>query len=63
MNQQPWLIFLKYPYSTAAVGSVWIGGAIMVLIDPKMPVVSILLIDILSGWIITWSSFRSRSAK
>lgn len=63
MKQQPWIIFLKYPYATVAISSIWIGSAVMVFIDPKMPIIPIILIDILSGWIITWLSFRSESLK
>jgi len=58
LKNQPWIIFLKYPYSTIVLACIWIGIAIMVYIDNNLPVVEIVIIDIIAGWIITWLSYK-----
>jgi len=58
LKNQPWIIFLKYPYSTIVLACIWIGSAIMVYIDNNLPVVEIVIIDIIAGWIITWLSYK-----
>lgn len=63
MKQQPWLIFLRYPYSTMVVACIWVGSAAMIFIDQQLPVLAIIVIDIVSGWVITWLSYRSRVLK
>lgn len=63
MKQQSWLMFLKYPYATAVITCVWIGSAIMVFINRSLPIISIIIIDIVFSWIISFLSFRSNSIK
>jgi len=63
MKQQSWLMFLKYPYSTAVLVCFWIGSAIMLFIDKDLPILPIIITDIISSWIISWLSFRSGTIK
>ncbi|MDD4937586.1 MAG: hypothetical protein PHX34_00990 [Candidatus Shapirobacteria bacterium] len=63
MKQQSWLMFLKYPYSTAVLACFWIGSAIMLFIDKDLPILPIIITDIISSWIISWLSFRSSVIK
>jgi hypothetical protein len=59
MKESSWVIFLKYPYATAVMACVWIGSAIMVFIDKNLPILTILIVNILFSWLISWLSFRS----
>jgi len=59
MKPTSWVVFLKYPYSTIVIACVWIGSAIMVFIDRNLPILTIVIINILFSWLISWLSFRS----
>jgi len=59
MKPSSWVIFLKYPYATAVIACVWIGSTIMVFIDKNLPILTVLIINILFSWLISWLSFRS----
>ena len=63
MKQQPWLIFLKYPYSTAVLACFWIGSAVMLFIDRNLPILPIIITDIIFSWVITWLSYRPSGIK
>jgi hypothetical protein len=63
MKQQSWLMFLKYPYSTAVITCVWIGSAIMIFINRALPIISIIIVDIVFSWIISYLSLHSNSIK
>ena len=63
MKQQSWLIFLKYPYSTAVLACFWIGSAIMFFIDRSLPILPIIITNIIFSWVITWLSYRSSGIK
>lgn len=62
-QQQQWLLFLKYPYSTGVLVCIWIGSAAMILIDRSMPVLLIISINIVMSWLITWLGFQSTALK
>ena len=63
MKQQSWLMFLKYPYSTAVLACFWIGSAVMLFIDRSLPILLIIITNIIFSWIITWLSYRSSGIK
>lgn len=63
MKQQDWLLFLKYPYSTAVLVCLWIGSAAMILIDHELPVLFIIVFNMLVSWLIAWLSFRPTTLK
>jgi len=63
MKKQPWLLFLKYPYSTAVLVCIWGGSTSMIFIDKNMPIVLMVSINIVASWIIAWFSFRPSTLK
>lgn len=63
MKQQQWLLFLKYPYAAAVLVCIWVGSATMAFIDRSLPVLTIIVINTLVSWVITWLSFRPSSSK
>ncbi|MEI8068125.1 MAG: hypothetical protein WCG91_04250 [Candidatus Shapirobacteria bacterium] len=63
MKQQSWIMFLKYPYSTAVLACLWLGSTIMLFIDRTLPILTIIIINIIITWIISWLSFRPNSLK
>lgn len=63
MNPKQFVFFVKYPYSTAVLACVWIGSATMAFLDRDLPIIAIVTINVLTTWVITWSSFRYGNAK
>jgi hypothetical protein len=63
MKNQPWIVFLRYPYSTIVLACIWIGSAVMVYIDRSLPVMGIVVLDVVAGWVLTWLSFKPGSLK
>jgi len=63
MKQKAWVMFLKYPYSTAVLACFWIGSAIMIFIDRSLPILPIIVTNICASWIVSWLSFRSVNIK
>lgn len=62
-SQQDWLIFLKYPYGTAVIASIWVGSTVLILQDNNLPILRIIIINLFVSWIIAFISFRSTKLK
>lgn len=62
-QQQQWLLFLKYPYSTGVLACIWIGSAVMIFIDRSMPVLLMITTNMIISWLITWLGFQSTPLK
>jgi hypothetical protein len=54
------LLFIKYPYTAGVIGVIWLGSAIMLAIDGKLPLVRVVTIDMLVSVVIAGFGFRGK---
>ena len=39
------LLYLKYPYTAGIIACIWIGSAVMLWLDPTLPIVLVLPVN------------------
>ncbi len=54
------LLFIKYPYTAGVIGVIWLGSAAILAIDPKLPLVRVVIIDMLASIVIAGFGFRGK---
>ena len=54
------LLFIKYPYTAGVIGVIWLGSAAILAIDPKLPLVRVVIIDMLVSIVIAGFGFRGK---
>jgi hypothetical protein len=52
------VLFIKYPYTAGVVATVWVGTAVLIAIDPQLPVLRMILIDCVVTYVIAFIGFR-----
>jgi hypothetical protein len=53
------LLFVRHPYAAGIIGIIWIGSTIMFAIQPALPVVTIVTVNMVASFIIAAIGFRS----
>ncbi len=54
------LLFIKYPYTAGVIGIIWLGSAALLAINPELPLVGIVCINMIVSIIIAGFGFRGR---
>ena len=52
------ILFIKYPYTAGAIGIIWLGSAALLAIEPELPLVGVVIINMLASVIIAGFGFR-----
>lgn len=55
------LLFIKYPYTAGTIGIIWLGSAALLAIDPELPLVSIVCINMVVSTVIAGFGFRGKN--
>lgn len=56
-----WMVILKYPWAALIIGLVWLGGAVLVLHDPSLPVVKMVGMNMVASLVMGYVGFRTKS--
>lgn len=54
------ILFIKYPYTAGVIATIWLGSAVLMAINHSLPVVSIVIIDMISSVIIASVGFTGK---
>lgn len=54
------LLFIKHPYTAGVIGILWLGSAALLAIDPKLPLVRVVIITMLTSVVIAGFGFRGK---
>lgn len=54
------MLFIKYPYTAGVIGIIWLGSAALLAINPELPIVGIVCINMISSVIIAGFGFRGK---
>jgi hypothetical protein len=54
------LLFIKYPYTAGVIGIVWLGSAALLAIDPALPFIRIVFINMVLSILISIFGFRGK---
>lgn len=54
------ILFIKYPYTAGVIATIWLGSAVLMAINHDLPVVSIVIIDMISSVIIASVGFTGK---
>lgn len=52
------LFFIKYPYASGIIATVWIASAIMVVRSEELQLLPVLVVNMLVTWLLSWLSYR-----
>ncbi len=58
MKSSDVLFFVKYPYASVVIATVWIGSALMVANSPSLDVIFVVVVNMVFTWIVAWFGFR-----
>ena len=54
------ILFIKYPYTAGAIGIIWLGSAALLAIEPKLPLVGVVFINMTVSIVIAAFGFRGK---
>lgn len=54
------ILFIKYPYTAGVIGIIWLGSAALLAIDPGLPFVRIVAINMILSILISVFGFRGK---
>ncbi len=54
------LLFIKYPYTAGVIATVWLGTAILLAIEPELPMVKMVVVDMVMSIIVAAFGFRGK---
>ncbi|HEY8109201.1 MAG TPA: hypothetical protein VIF43_04300 [Patescibacteria group bacterium] len=52
------ILFIKYPYTAGVISAVWIGTAILIGIDPDLPILKMVIINCIVTYLVALIGFR-----
>lgn len=55
------LLFIKYPYTAGTIGIIWLGSAALLAINPDLPLVGIVCINMIVSVVIAGFGFRGKN--
>ena len=55
------LLYLKYPYTAGIIACIWVGSAVMLWLDPKLPVALILSVNAVATLLLALVGFRGKN--
>jgi len=54
------ILFIKYPYTAGVITTIWLGSAAMMAIEPGMPIIKIVVINMVATVFIAIFGFNSK---
>lgn len=54
------ILFIKYPYTAGVIATVWLGSAALLAIDPELPFIRIVVINMVLSILISIFGFRGK---
>jgi uncharacterized protein (DUF983 family) len=54
------ILFIKYPYTAGIIGTIWLGTAAFLAIEPEMPTAQVVLVTMAATVIIALVGFRGK---
>lgn len=52
------LVYVKYPSVAGIIGAVWVGSGILMVIDPQLPILTMVEINLAASLLIGLVGFR-----
>lgn len=52
------IFFIKYPYASGIIATIWIGSTAMIFISDAIDALSVITINMLVTWLISWLSYK-----
>ncbi len=53
------LFFIKYPYASGIIATVWIGSTVMIFQSDSIRALPVIAINMVVTWLLSWLSYRS----
>ncbi|MCA9328227.1 hypothetical protein KC959_00505 [Candidatus Saccharibacteria bacterium] len=54
------LFFIKYPYASGIIATVWIGSTFMLFKSNTLEPLPVIIVNLAVTWLISWLSYRSK---
>ncbi len=54
------ILFIKYPYTAGIIAIIWIGSAILLAIEPDLPLIRIVIINMLTSVLLAAIGFTGK---
>ena len=55
------ILFIKYPYTAGVIVTIWLGSAALIAINPDLPMIRIVIINMLASVFIAFFGFGGKS--
>ena len=55
------LFFIKYPYASGIIATIWIGSVVMIFVSDSIAPLPVVTINMVVTWLLSWLSYRSTS--
>jgi hypothetical protein len=53
------LFFIKYPYASGIIATIWIGSVAMIFVSNSIAPLPVVAINMVVTWLLSWLSYRS----
>jgi hypothetical protein len=61
MKQMELMFFVKYPYASAIITTVWVSSAFMIHRSSDLPALPVIIINMVLSWVLMSISFSASS--
>lgn len=54
------ILFIKYPYTAGVIATIWLGSAILMALEPNLPIVMMVMVNLVVSVIIAAIGFTGK---
>jgi hypothetical protein len=54
------ILFIKYPYTAGVIATIWLGSAILMVVNHNLPIITMVVIDMAVSVIIAAFGFNGK---